>query len=299
MQFRRMKKSRYIILLLLSLGCNSKKQKELPPYHTTNSIEMPIALANGSIRTMNGISFTNNGKQLYISSSLKKTFTNDRAFAGIFKIDFKDGQWGSPSLLEFSNGIDAYHPVLSTDNKTLFFNSRSHPDSVNISIPHNIWFAKKTKEGWSTPKLLKGINSDYYDSYPSVARNNNLYFNSDRPGGKGQMDIYKSEFKDGQYLKPIPLANLNSADAENDLVVDPDEQFIIFNRYVDADRSLDLFISFNKGNTWSKPVALDILNSNEAWELTPTLSPDGNYFFYELEGKIMQIELKKLLKSHE
>ena len=90
---------------------------------------------------------------------------------------------------------------------------------------------------------------------------------------------------------------MNSSDAENDLVVDPDQRFIIFNRYEDAAKGLDLFISFNREGSWSQPVSLDQINTSEDWELTPTLSPDGRYFFYELNGKIMQYDLDELLQS--
>ena len=110
------------------------------------------------------------------------------------------------------------------------------------------------------------------------------------------MDIYLSKYIDGQYQEPINLELLNSAHTENDLVVDPEEGFIIFNRYIDSTNALDLYISFSNGKEWSTPVLLEQINQTDEWELTPTLSPDGNYFFYELNGKIMQYELAKLLK---
>ena len=110
-------------------------------------------------------------------------------------------------------------------------------------IPHNIWFSKKTASGWSLPKMLEGINSVSYDSYPSIAKNNNLYFNSDRMGGMGGMDIYVSYYLNGKYQKPTNIRNINSEHSENDLVVDPEEKFIIFNRYIDSTKAID-FLHF-------------------------------------------------------
>lgn len=181
----------------------------------------------------------------------------------------------------------------------MFFNSRSHPDSANKYLPHNIWAIYKTQSGWSIPEMVKGINSLEYDSYPSIARNNNLYFNSDRDGGKGGMDFYVSHFIDGEYQEPVNIERLNSSDAENDLVVDPDERFIIFNRYINSTKEIDLFISFKKANQWTTPRKLDNINSADNWELTPTLSPDGKYFFYELNHNIMQINLGVLIYTDE
>ncbi len=292
-----MTKFGYIIFtfLLICVGCNTANETEPPPYQLAEYSGSPVPFAGGEITTVNGISFTNDGKTLYTSDNLSQKATNDRSFAGIFKRVFKDGQWGAPESLAFNTSIDAYHPVLSADNKRIFFNSRSHPDSTNVFIPHNIWYADLTESGWSEPKMLNYINSSSYDSYPSIALNNNLYFNSDRPGGQGGMDIYMSEYKDGKYSTPANIEGINSPFSENDLVVDPDEKFIIFNRYIDSSRTLDMYVSMKLSNTWTQPKKLDIINADDKWELTPTLSPDKQYFFYELDGKIMQIELEVLL----
>ncbi|MDH3247304.1 MAG: hypothetical protein OEM26_21955, partial [Saprospiraceae bacterium] len=224
----------YLVLLsIYSRGCSNQVQQNeslaLPKDQKT-----PVEFADGSIQTTNGINFSRDGSRLYISNPVEKRFRNGRALAGILQYDYQNGQWYGPKLVEFEYEIDAYHPVLSFDNSTLFFNSRSHPDTINKSIPHNIWYARKSEDSWSRPKMVEGINSDAYDSYPSLAKNNNLYFNSDRPGGFGGMDIYLSNYENGIYQSPINLVNLNSEDVENDLVVDPHERFIIFNRYISS-----------------------------------------------------------------
>ena len=57
---------------------------------------------------------------------------------------------------------------------------------------YDIYKVMKTKNGWSEPKNVgKNINSDYWDSAPSIAPDNQaLYFCSNRPGGYGGIDIY-------------------------------------------------------------------------------------------------------------
>ncbi len=289
----------YVLLLIFAIGCKDSKEATAvqAPYNVPYPLKSPVEFANGKITTTNGISFSKNGKVLYISKSIDKIFENGKKYAGIFKYAYKNDKWNGPELIQFGRNIDAYHPVLSIDNETLYFNSRSSPDSTNTSIPHNIWFSKKTASGWSSAEMLKGINSERYDSYPSLAKNNNLYFNSDRAGGMGGMDIYVSNYVNGKYQVPINLQNLNSDQVENDLVVDPEEKFIVFNRYIDSTKTIDLYISFREGNDWGKPIPLDKINSPTKWELTPTLSPEGNYFFYELDGKIMQVDLGELFHA--
>jgi len=286
------------ILLFLMLSILSCGQ-DLPSYFTQHDLNQPIAFANNEILTSNGINFTKDGRKLYTSNQMTKQFDNGRFYAGIFESRYENGQWTKPKRVQFNFDIDAYHPILSIDNEVLFFNSRSHLDSLNKSTKHDIWSAHKPSNGWSTPKPVKGINSLATDSYPSIARNNNLYFNSDRKGGMGGMDIYVSYFVNGQYQQPINLAILNSDDVENDLVIDPEERFIIFNRYIDSTKAIDLFISFKRNNKWTTPRKLDNINTSDNLELTPTLSPDGKYFFYELNRNIMQIDLAAVIFTDE
>ncbi|WP_298897177.1 hypothetical protein [uncultured Psychroserpens sp.] len=284
----------YLLLIYLFIGCKHSDNRTNchASYCLSYELKTPIKFANGEITTNNGINFSKNGKDLYVSKPKAKTFKNGKSFMGIVQYKYDEGRWSTPLNIDFM--IDAYHPVLSTDNQKLFFNSRSHPDSINISVPHNIWCSEKTPKGWSKPRLLEQINSSSYDSYPSIASSNNLYFNSDRPGGKGGMDIYVSYYDNGVYQKPINIKEINSTHSENDLVIDPNERFIIFNRYIDSSNEIDLYISYKEGNVWKVPKRLDKINSPDDWELTPTLSPDGHYFFYELNGVIMQIDVTEL-----
>lgn len=286
-----------LVLLLGSTSCANDKTGAHLSYYLADDPGIPVEFLGGKITTTNGICFSQEGLELYTSQSVEDTATNGRQFAKIFRRDYQDGEWSSPNLVDFVKKIDAYHPVLSFDNQRLFFNSRSHPDTPNVFIPHNIWYADWTNAGWSEPEVLEVINSKFYDSYPSVAKNNNLYFNSDRPGGKGGMDIYLSRYRNGSYEEPINLTIINSSEVENDLVIDPEEQFIIFNRYIDSTKEIDLYIAHKKDDEWQKPMKLDELNQSQQRELTPSLSPDGRYFFYELNNKIMQVSLNSLLDS--
>lgn len=285
-----------VYLSFLLFNCTSPtKESSAVPYYLNHKLDTPAVFLNGAITTMNGINFSSDGKILYLSQQVERKFDNGKHYAAIFESHYENGAWTTPEETDLGLPLDSYHPVLSVDNGQLFFNSRSHPDSANRSVAHNIWVVSKTSNGWSKPTMVQGINSMDYDSYPSPARNRNLYFNSNRAGGQGGMDIYVSYFIDGQYQTPLNIKTINSRDEENDLVVDPDERFIIFNRYFHDSKALDLFISFKKNNEWGVPENLKRINQVDRWELTPTLSPDGKYFFYELDGKIMQIDLKAAL----
>jgi len=63
----------------------------------------------------------------------------------------------------------------------------------------DIWHSSRVQgDEWSTPKNLgTSINTEYEEQLPAPVRDGNkLYFPSNRPGGKGGMDIYQAERKE-------------------------------------------------------------------------------------------------------
>ena len=113
----------YLLILILAASCkDSRKVKRIQaPYIVDHPLKIPTEFGGGQITTMNGISFSNNGKILYISKSIDKTFDNGRQYAAIFKYTYENDHWKGPKLIEFGRNIDAYHPVLSMDNEMLFY----------------------------------------------------------------------------------------------------------------------------------------------------------------------------------
>jgi len=80
---------------------------------------------------------------------------------------------------------------LSKDMQTLYF-AADYPEQGFGR--YDIYSVRKTNTGWSVPKNLgRNINTDFWDSAPSISPDGNtLYFCSNRPGGYGGIDIYVS-----------------------------------------------------------------------------------------------------------
>lgn len=247
----------------------------------------------------NGLSIDRQWQEIYISRATAQKDPNGRNANDIYQLSYKDGSFTAPAITSFSlpSYID-YHPVLSPDNQRLFFISwRPVPGSDKPLDYGNIWYVDRQGDDWGAPVYMNAINHDGHDSYPTVTRDGTLYFNSDRKGGQGGMDIYKSTLRDGRYMEPKPVKALNSRDAENDLFIEPDERFIIFNRYYEASGEMDMLISFHENGDWSAPEKLDLINRAGIYELTPTISPDGLLFFYEVEGEVQCIPMAELMES--
>ncbi len=83
----------------------------------------------------------------------------------------------------------------------------------------DLYVSTYTSDGFEKLELLdSNINSPYHEDKISLSANEQtIYFSSNRPGGYGKYDIYKSEKDDaGNWGKPVNLgANINSSDNES------------------------------------------------------------------------------------
>jgi len=264
------------ISLTLCAGCSE------PPY-SRQDIEKLNGLPVG-----NGITLHPTEKWMLISRPSEfANEANDKPFYKIYFLELGEEGWGEPQTVSFESRFNDYHPVISPDGKWVYFNSdRPVPGEVLPAERMNIWRVAILAKAFSTPEYLTDINTDHHESYPSVTSDGVLYFNSDRPGGKGSIDIYRASPVGNGFSAPESVAALNTADSENDLTIDPLERFIVFNRYLFDTNEVDLFISNSQGGSWTAPVLLGKINRAGVWELTPTLSPGGTYLLIEVDGKI-------------
>lgn len=126
-----------------------------------------------------------------------------------------------------------------------------------------------------------------------------LYFVSERPGGRGGVDIWVADpMPDGRYGDARNVTTLNSEHGDSDIYVDPDERFMIFHRSVDATGSVEFWIAFGTAGDWRAPRPLEEVNG-PGWELSPTVSPDGRYFFFNRDGVIQQVDFCQLIRADE
>lgn len=105
--------------------------------------------------------------------------------------------------------------VISEDGKTMFFTRVDRANSNNVSI----YILRNFNGNWLRAfKLGKNVNLDGYKSMtPSLGGDGKtLYFSSNRPGGSGGMDIWKTTVNEmGEASEPINLGkSINSAEDE-------------------------------------------------------------------------------------
>jgi OmpA-OmpF porin, OOP family len=166
-------------------------------------------------RTIDFSPFSVDDHTLLYGAVFSDTSNQNGAVRQIFKAEMLDGQWKSVGLLDGAindRKSNTGNAVLSENGNRLFF-TRSKKNWKDEDISE-IYFSDYDGTTWQVPeKLPFPVNDENYTtSQPAVGKNlktgnDILYFVSDRPGGKGGLDIWCAEFDDKtkKYKEPIDL----------------------------------------------------------------------------------------------
>ena len=148
--------------------------------------------------------FSHDGKTVYFTSEVEtgkiargKNFKNH---LGIFI-----GELSGTNILSMrpfpynSTQYEIGHPSLSDDGKYLFFAS----DMPGGQGGSDIYWCEWINDQWSAPENLgPKVNSPDSENYPFMHSSGRLYFSSDRPGGKGKLDVYYTMLTLGSWEIP-------------------------------------------------------------------------------------------------
>ncbi|WP_299252666.1 hypothetical protein [uncultured Lacinutrix sp.] len=232
-------------------------------------------------------SISKDGKEVYFTIQSPNQEISQLAY-----IKKESNKWSEPELLSFCDSYMYLEPFLSFDNNRLFFASdRPLNDSISSKKDFDIWYVDRNKENnkWSKPKNIgKPVNSELDQFYPSVSKNNNLYFTMVSPLGIGKDDIYFCKWEGDKYSNPILLSeNINSAGYEFNAFISEKEDFLIFSKYKEKDGqgSGDLYISKkDEKGKWKMATNLGIPVNTKYMEYCP---------FYDETNQILYFTSKR------
>jgi Tol biopolymer transport system component len=259
--------------------------------------EIDLSLIN-SEHLETGIVIAPSGREVYFTRREGRWGEPGNSMSKIFVMRYENGNWTVPQVAPFSGTHSDRDLFMTADGRAIFFTSyRPLKAGDPARQDADIWVMQRTANGWGEPRHLAEVNSPAMEWSPVTDSRGNLYFASMRGGATTQGDLYISRLKDGKYTLPVNLgAPVNSASGEWNLVLAPDDSYMIFEssgRVEGNSESGDLYVSRRdrRGN-WQKPVNLQSLNTTGS-DLMPRFSPDGRQLYYVSSGAAGAIYEKK------
>lgn len=244
---------------------------------------IPELFAPGIISTNNTewtLTFTPDGNEAYY------TIQGLNGYNYLVCIKSVNNEWQKPELASFANSDHNADPFISPDGQKLFFwSNRPAKPSEESGDNSDIWFVEREGNSWGNPvRLDSTINTKHWQIFPTVAFNGNLYFSCNYPDSKGGFDIYKCEFINGKYSKPINLGDsVNTSGLEQEPFIAKDESYIIFasDRNAPRTNNWDLYISFRtKEGNWTKAKNMGDKINSPAIDQAAIVTSDEKYLFF-------------------
>lgn len=196
-----------------------------------------------------------------------------------------NGKWQTATYLsklintpDFNEGAQS----VSQDGKYLFFTGCNRPDGLGKC---DIYISQKSGNDWSKPfDLSPPVNSPAWESQPSIsADGKTLYFVSNRKGGYGGDDIWKSTLTNKGWSQPENLGpNINTAFDEQSPFIHPDDSTLYFcsNGWPGMGNK-DLYISrLGKDGRWGKQENLGYPINSSGDENGLTITATGSFAYF-------------------
>lgn len=243
---------------------------EHPPALLSDEYQDPVPLP-GEVNTAGGEDapfISEDGNTLYFFFTPDVNIPAEKqvmdGVTGIYASNKIDGLWSEPERLILQDpgrlALDGCPYV--RDDVIWFCSAREGYDGLQ-------WFTAERVNGiWQNWHPV-GFDPGYQVGELHIsADGRELYFASDRPGGKGQLDIWVSVYKDGAWQPPVNLAAVNTDSSEGWPALSPDGDELWFTR------NFGIWRSRKVNGEWMPP---EQIVANLAGE--PSIDRDGNLYF--------------------
>ncbi len=200
----------------------------------------------------------------------------------------KEGKWSNAARMPEPVNSDDNEGAqcISQDGRIMFYTACNRDDGGGRC---DIYMCVNRNGKWSKPRNLgPQVNSGAWEGQPTFSIDGKtLYFVSNRKGGYGRMDIWKTTFENGSWTEPVNLGpEINSEWDEMSPFIHFDDRTLYFSsNRPEGMGGTDLFVSFreNDGGPWGKPQNLGYPINTEGDDNNLIVSADGRTAIYASE----------------
>ncbi|QJW90386.1 OmpA family protein [Spirosoma taeanense] len=200
---------------------------------------------------------------------------------------FNGETWSPPTSLstQINTPDNEGTPSLSADGRMLVFTACQGRKGFGSC---DLYLSRKTGNDWSSPQNLGPVvNTRYYESQPSLsADGRRLYFISDRPGGKGQRDIWRSDLDvQGNWQEPVNLGEpVNTPFNEASPFIHANGQSLFFASEGHVGLGgYDLFVADSAATGWLTPANLGYPINTSEDQASLFVAANGRRAYYSFE----------------
>lgn len=183
-------------------------------------------------------------------------------------------------------------PVISSNEKELFFTRKYHPDNIGLDRKQDIWFSKigDDERFEEAVNLGEPINDEYNNFAFSITPDGNslllgnIYVKDEEPSPG--ISITHRTSNGWSYPEELIIEDLERKGKYSSYQLASDGQTLLIS--IENEESLgktDLFVSFlREDNKWIKPIHLGNTINTAAYETSPFLAADRKTLYFSTSG---------------
>lgn len=175
-------------------------------------------------------------------------------------------------------------PFITPDGKSFYFfftpDADAPPQNQIQDSVTGIWWSEKVNDSWAEPERI------ILDSYESLdgavfVLKEMMWFGSVRSGNYGEVDIYISEFEDGEWQNVRNAGiEINQDYNVGELHINQDTSTMYYDR---GDTDKDLWKLINTQEGWIAPMEVEGINTDKN-EAQPFLTDNGDELWFTGES---------------
>jgi outer membrane protein OmpA-like peptidoglycan-associated protein len=214
-----------------------------------------------------------------------KTRTGDKFIEEVYITYNINGAWSEPKVMPIAHDYNVGTAGISADGQKMLIFMGGATD------PGGLYQISKAGDSWSKPSLITpSLNTPkYLESTASITPDGKtIYFASDRLGGQGGLDIYKTSLQaNGSWSNPVNLGpEVNTKANEDAPFIHPDQKTLFFTS--DGHNSMggrDIFVTRMVGTKWTSPENMGYPVNTTVNDNYFTLIADGTRAYFSSDRK--------------